>query len=170
MALSRPLISFGGQKIAIDVPHLTFVTGIGGWSAWFCWDAWHASPEVENLILIVPISAAAILLYLFVAAQCFRPVDAPVARESRPRKPLAPGMGVKIAGSMALLAGFVVAGPLVGFDIASFFYMLGMMAFLGERRMLVLLLVPMVFCAVVIYCFNTLLATPLPLLFSRNAS
>ena len=39
-----------------------------------------------------------------------------------------------------------------------------MLLLLGERRILVLVLVPALFCAIVIYCFNTLLATPLPLL------
>ena len=36
----------------------------------------------------------------------------------------------------------------------------------GDRcRILVLLLVPLLFCVAVIYCFSTLLATPLPLFF-----
>jgi len=36
---------------------------------------------------------------------------------------------------------------------------------LGERCIIVLLVVPVLFCAIAIYCFGTLLATPLPLLF-----
>src|SRR5580693_1154679 len=114
-------MTMAGRKIAVDWPHLVFVTGIAGWCVWFCWDAWRSNSGVENLILIVPASAAALLLYLFVVAGCFR---------FEPRLPLAKGFAVKIAGSMALLAAFVVAGPLIGFDIACFVYMLAMLAFL----------------------------------------
>lgn len=49
--------------------------------------------------------------------------------------------------------------------LVSFAYILAMLLFLGERRILVLLLVPALFCAIAIYCFDTILATPLPLLF-----
>jgi hypothetical protein len=153
------------RKISADFPHLALATGIGGWAAWYCWDAWKSSPDVENLILIVPVAAIAILLYLFVAITCFRGA----AREAEHRKPLATGVGFKIAGSMALLAGLVVGGPLIGFDVASFLYMLGMLAFLGERRWYILLLVPLLFCGAAIYCFNSLLATPLPLYFGNNS-
>ena len=77
---------------------------------------------------------------------------------------------MKIAGTMALLAALVVAGPLVGFDVASFVYILGTLLLLGERRIAVLLLVPAVFCIVVVYCFNTILPIPLPLLFLAGAA
>ena len=168
MSSTRPVIEFAGRKIAVDAPHLVFATGIAGWIAWLCRDAWHSSPTVENLILIVPVSAAACLFYLFVAAGCFQLAGVAEDREPSSRKPLAGGVGVKITGSMALLAGLVVAGPLIGFDVACFVYLLATMAFLGERRIIVLLLVPLVFCVAVIYCFSTLLATPLPLFFFRG--
>ena len=153
------------RKLAVDVPHLVFVTCIAAWSAWFCWDSWRSSPDIENLILIVPVSAGAVLLYLFIAAGCFRFTGDAADQETPLRESLARGLGVKIAGSMALLAAFVITGPLIGFDIASFVYIFAMLAFLGERRILVLLLAPLLFCAAAIYCFNELLATPLPLYF-----
>ena len=167
MSAARPVIHLAGRKIAVDVPHLALASGIAGWCAWFCWDAWRSSADVENLIMIVPVSAAAVIFYLFTLPGCFQLVET-LDRE-KPRKPLSAGVGLKITGSMALLAGFVVAGPLVGFDIASFFYMLAMMAFLGERRILMLLLVPLLFCGIAIYCFNNLLSTPLPLFFVHNS-
>jgi hypothetical protein len=77
---------------------------------------------------------------------------------------------LKIAGTMALLAGLVIAGPLIGFDIASFAYILATLLLLGERRIIVLLLVPTLFCIVVIYCFDTILPIPLPLLFMAGGA
>jgi hypothetical protein len=168
MSRACPIINVGGRKVAVEIPHFIFVTALAGWAAWFCWDAWHAGPSIENLILIVPVSALAVILYFFVAASCFLRISES-EEQLVPREPMARGMAVKIAGSMALLGAFVVAGPMIGFDIASFAYMLGMMFFLGERRVLVLLIVPLVFCVAVIYCFNTLLSTPLPLFFGERA-
>jgi Tripartite tricarboxylate transporter TctB family len=165
MTTARPVFHFAGRNIAVDLPHLAFVTGIGAWSAWFCRDAWRSNAGIENLIMIVPVSAVAIVLYLFVAAGCFHVVDDSDAQKNASREPLASGIGVRIAGSMSLLAAYVVAGPWLGFDVATFLYLIAMMAFLGERRVFVLLLVPLVFCVTVIYCFNYLLATPLPLFF-----
>jgi hypothetical protein len=164
MAASLPSFAFRGRTIEVDAPHLAFATAIAGWSAWFCQDAWRAQHDVENLILIVPASAAALVLYAFVAAGCFRAIprgQVPVPA----RRPLEPGIGVKIVGTMAMLGAYALAGPLIGFDVATFAYILAMLLFLGERRIVILVLVPVLFCAVVIYSFGTLLATPLPLLF-----
>jgi hypothetical protein len=163
MALSHPVISLGGSKIAVDVPHLAFVSAIVGWCVWFCRDAWLAQADVENLIMIVPAAVAAGVLYVFVAAGCFKVVGR--ADGFGTRRPLHTGVGVKIAGTMALLAALVVAGPLVGFDIASFVYILATLLLLGERRILILLLAPALFCIVVVYCFDTVLPIPLPLFF-----
>jgi hypothetical protein len=74
MALSHPVLSLGGSKIAVDVPHLAFVTAIVAWCVWFCRDTWLAQADVENIITIVPASVAAGILYVFVAAGCFRAV------------------------------------------------------------------------------------------------
>jgi len=161
-------VNFPGRKLDVDLPHFAFATGIAGWAAWYCWDAWHANAAVENLILILPVSGIAIALYLFVVAGSFKRVDQLNEEASSRRTPVPRKTAVKIAGSMALLAGFVIAGPIIGFDIASFAYMLLMMAFLGERRILVLVLFPMLFSVVIIYCFGTLLSTPLPVLILRG--
>jgi hypothetical protein len=163
MSAANPIIAVKGRKVAIDLPHLAFATAIAGWVAWFCRDAWLSQPDVENMILILPASIFALTTYLFVVASCFK-----VVADGEPaagRAPIAKGVAIKIAGSMILLGGYVVAGPMLGFDISSFVYMLAMMAFLGERRIIPLLVIPLMFCAVVIYGFNILLSTPLPLFF-----
>lgn len=164
MASLHPRLMIGGKTLAVDLPHLAFATAIAGWCAWYCQDAWRAQKDVENLIMIVPASAVALILYVVVAAGCFRVV--PVEDQSPPpsRRPIDRAITYKIAGTMALLAAYVVCAPLFGFDVASFLYVLAMLLLLGERRIVVLVLVPALFCVAVIYCFNTVLATPLPLL------
>lgn len=162
------VVNFPGRRINVDVPHIAFATAIGSWAAWYCWDAWHANAAVENLILILPVSVIAILLYLFVVAGSIKRINFlqqgnPASQSATSRKTV-----IRIAGSMVLLAAFVLAGPLIGFDVATFLYMLLMMAFLGERRPLVLVVVPLLFSVVVIYCFGQLLSTPLPVLILRG--
>ena len=163
-------MKFTGLKIDIDVPHVAFATGIGCWTVWYCWDAWHANAAVENLILILPVSVIAIVLYLFVVAGSIRRIKTPQEENPTPLLRVSRKTSIRIAGSMALLAAFVLTGPLIGFDVASFLYMLIMMAFLGERRPLLLVLVPLLFSVIVIYCFGTLLSTPLPVLILRGQS
>jgi hypothetical protein len=160
---TRPIIMVAGRRIIIDLPHLLFATLIAGWCVWFCRDAWLSRADVENLILIVPASAAAILLYGFVVADCIQAAGG-ADNQAAPRPPLATGFLLKVVGSMIILAFYVVGAPLIGFDVASFAYMLAMLVFLGERRWPILLLAPSLFSAAVIYGFNHLLATPLPLL------
>ena len=164
MASSQPRLTIGGRTIAIDLPHLAFATAIAAWCVWLCQDAWRAQKDVENLIMIVPASAMALILYIVVAAACFHIVSVEDQNPATHRQPLSREIAAKIAGTMVLLAAYVVCAPLFGFDVASFIYILAMLLLLGERRILVLVLLPALFCVIVIYCFNTLLATSLPLL------
>ena len=169
MSRAHPTFQFGDRKVCVDLPHLAFATAIAGWAGWYAWDASHAGAGIENLILIAPASAGALILYLFVAASCCRVVAGAQDVADGLRPSLAAGVGVKVAGSMALLGGLVVAGPLIGFDVACFVYVAAMLAFLGERRVLMLLLVPLIFCAVGIYGFSKLLGTPLPMVLFNGA-
>lgn len=168
MSNARPIVNLLGCKRAIDIPHIAFATGLAGWAVWYCWDAWHANASVENMIMILPVSAIALVLYFFVIAGSIKRVGQANEQIVSSREPHSRRTAIRIAGSMALLAAFVVAAPLVGFDVASFLYMLLMIVFLGERRILVLAIFPLLFTVVVIYCFGTLLATPLPVLILRG--
>src|SRR6516165_4482466 len=106
-------VNFPSRKISVDIPHLAFATFIAGWAGWYCWDAWHANAAVENLVLILPVSGIAVVLYAFVAASSIKRVDKLEAKSAPPHLTPSRKTAVKIAGSMALLAGFVIAGPLV---------------------------------------------------------
>lgn len=86
------------------------------------------------------------------------------------RKPLKPGLARKIAVTMAMLIAFVIVAPTLGFDLGCFVYIAGMLLFAGERRLWILIGVPLIFCGLAIYCFSELLYTPLPLMFFRGDS
>lgn len=150
------------RTVAVDLPHLAFATAIAGWCAWLCFDAWRAHASVENLIMIAPASLGAVILYGFIASSCLRVVSGP---DQTRRRQLGRAEAIKVAGSMALLTAYVVAAPAIGFDVSSFAFLFAMLLLLGERRILVLLLAPALFCAIAIYCFAAILDTPLPLFF-----
>ena len=169
MSDNRSTISWGGRRIAVDAPHLAFVTFIAVWCVWFGLDAFSGRADVENLIMIVPGAIVAFMLYFFVAFGCFHVVGGVVQPEPS-RHPLESGVAIKLIGSMALLVGLVAAGPILGFDAASFLYILAMLLLLGERRIAILLLGPVIFCVVAVYGFNSIVTNPLPLLFFRGAS
>jgi hypothetical protein len=166
----RVIGSVSGRRVAVDLPHLAFATAIAGWCIWYGFDAWHAQRTVSNLILIVPATIGVAIIYLVIAAGCFHTFKPSQTQPASDREPLEPGMGVKVAGTMALLAAFVIAAPTIGFDVACFLYIEGMLLFLGERRIIVLILVPLLFCTLAIYCFSQLLNTPLPLFFFKDLS
>jgi hypothetical protein len=160
-----PVITLAGRRIAVDITHLVFATVIAAWCLWYCLDALHAQRTVSNLIMIVPATIGALIFYLVIAAGCLHILGPDEAHAASERRPLEPGIGVKVAGTMAMLMAFVIVGPTVGFDVACLLYVGGMLFFLGERRMLMLILVPVLFCGIAIYCFSQVLYTPLPLFF-----
>lgn len=152
------------RRIAVDWPDLAFATAIAAWCAWYCADAWAATADVENLILILPAAGVALVLYAVIARGCMRAGIPREARSPPRRKPLDPAIGGKIAGTMAMLMLLAFLGPLVGFDVATFLYILVMLLLLGERRPLVLALAPLLFCIAEIWGFNSILSIPLPML------
>jgi hypothetical protein len=152
------------REAGVDWPHLAFATAIAGWCAWYCWDAWSATADVENLILILPATILVLVLYATIVRACVRARRSSDAGPVLSRKPLDPTIARKIAGTMAMLAALAILGPLVGFDVATYVYILAMLLLLGERRLPVLVLLPLLFCAFEIWGFNTILAIPLPML------
>jgi len=166
---SLPVFRFAGRRVAVDLPHLTFATAIVAWCIWYGLDAWSAQKTTANLIMIVPATICGILLYLVIAKGCFRILETGEGSISGERKRVERSIGVKIAGTMIMLGALVFLGPFIGFDIASFLYVGGMLYFLGERRIPALVLIPLIFCVVAIYAFSQILYTPLPLFFSGGS-
>jgi hypothetical protein len=148
----------GRSRVGVDVPHLLVLLAILGFCARYLFDARAASTDVQNLLLIEP---AALLAFVF-GALILRDVFS-LAPAERPL--LAPGTVGKITGSMLLLAAYVAAMGFVGFDIATAIYVFASLRLLGERRIVVLLAVPILFAAVTIIGFKSVISLPMPLLF-----
>jgi hypothetical protein len=155
-----------GHHVIVDAPHVAFVSAIVAFCAWYLVDARGASINVQNLLLIEPTSILVFVLYVFILrdAVTVERLDDPLTAMPAVREPLTPRFRRRIFGAMALLGLYVLTMAEIGFDIATFLYVLATLLLLGERRVTVLLLVPLLFCAIAIYAFATMLSLPIPLL------
>ena len=154
-----------GHHVIVDAPHVAFVSAIVAFCAWYLVDARGASINVQNLLLIEPTSILVFVLYVFILrdAVTVERLDS-LAAMPAVREPMTPRFRRRIFGAMALLGLYVLTMAEIGFDVATFLYVLATLLLLGERRVMVLLLVPLLFCAIAIYAFGTMLSLPIPLL------
>jgi putative tricarboxylic transport membrane protein len=154
-----------GQQFVVDAPHVAFVSAIVGFCTWYLFDARIASTNVQNLLLVEPAAIVVLVLYVVTLRDAVTVERLGSPRPSvSPREQLTPHFRRRIFGAMALLGLYVLTMAAIGFDLATFLYVLATLRLLGERRLTVLLLVPLLFCAIVIYAFGTLLSLPVPLL------
>jgi hypothetical protein len=152
----------GRRQVCVDLPHLLVLVGIVGFCAWYLQDTRAASLNVQNLMLIEP---AAILAFAC-AVIILRDVVTITAAPAGPfREGLSPSTRFKILGSMATLGCYVGAMPYLGFDVATALYVCASLLVLGERRIVVLLTMPIVFSVVTILLFRQVVSIPLPLFF-----
>jgi hypothetical protein len=139
-----------------------------GFVTWYLTTVTIASATFSNLILIAPVSAAAILLLLYIGWEVIaRPSSvAPTtfsetanASASRFRS----GSIRTITALMGLFALFVATIPYLGFDVSTFFFIGATLWLLGERRVLFSLALALAISAALSIAALTLLTFPMPL-------
>lgn len=123
-------------------------------------DARAVSTRTTNLLLVQPLSILALILAAVVLPGVFvRPdSDETKEREGETRADL--GRYVALIAALGFLAFSLEA---IGFDIATFVFMLIAMAICGERRWLVNLAFSAVFTVLLIYGYGTITPFPFPL-------
>lgn len=154
----------GFYDVAIDVPHLLVLLCIEAFCLWYLLDARAASTDVQNLLLIEPAAFLAFIFFFLILRDIVKIAGAPVAMEPRDR--LARGKIIRVVGSMALLGMYVGAMDFIGFDLATALYVFGSLALLGERRVWVLAITPIVFAGVAVFAFKEVVSIPFPVLLS----
>ncbi|HEX7124390.1 MAG TPA: tripartite tricarboxylate transporter TctB family protein [Thermodesulfobacteriota bacterium] len=159
----------GRYRIRVDPGHLLFVCSVGGYCLWYLADTRAASTSVQNLLLIQPAVAVALLLVLAIlptvvsierAAGPVTPAPQPAQAGSGRRL----GDGLRILGLIALLGLYVLLMTDIGFDAATFLFVGGSLLLLGERRPSLVILLPLVFTALTVYGFKVMLSIPVPTL------
>jgi hypothetical protein len=157
--------ALGGRNVAVDLGHLVFVTALAGWCLWYLLDARSASTDFQNLALIEPVTILILLVWALIARRTIAVTPDPVPHMTTERMPLPMVFRLRIIGSMALLVLYVVVAAYVGFDVGTVLYIGAALYLLGERSPVALIALPLGFCLVAIFVFNTVLATPLPTFF-----
>jgi hypothetical protein len=167
-------MSVKGRRLSIDWGHLVVLALIAGATLWYILDARAVSTDTNNLLLIQPLSIAALILCAVIVPQCFRydddmradeePVTSKEVKASdlmQPKLPTEKVEVIKMLTFAALLGVFVFSLQVVGFDVAMFVFCVIGMAICGERRPLPLILFPLIVTLVVIYGFRALMPYPM---------
>lgn len=166
---------FQGRKVKVDWGHLIVLILIAGATAWYLLDARAVSLKLNNLLLIQPLSIAALILCAVIVPQCFHFADeAEVGKEIRtgenidaadlmqPKLPTERREVIKMLSMGALLGLFVFSLPVLGFDAAIFLFCAIGMMICGERRPVPLILFPAAITVLMVYGFKALMPYPMP--------
>ena len=138
-------------------------------SCWYLNDAYNASSSAENLLLILPAAIVVICLCLWIIGRTLYEVNKARTQqiedkeeEKEEKKP------VSVVGAMSILAAFVLSMDWIGFDAATFLFMIALMFLQGERRPLWLSCFPAVFAILVSLFFEYMIPYPMPMLLGKD--
>ncbi|WP_322895502.1 MULTISPECIES: tripartite tricarboxylate transporter TctB family protein [unclassified Yoonia] len=140
--------------------HLALVTVIVGITIAYIFDARGVSTRATNLLLIQPLAVLIVILAAFVLPGIFPPVTSDEAKmhDGETRMDLARALGIIVA--LGVLA-FTLER--IGFDIATFGFMVVTLAICGERRWWVNLGFSAIFTVALIYGYGAITPFPFPL-------
>lgn len=149
------------QRLVIMWGHLALLAVIAGVVLYYLFDARSVSLRANNLLLVQPGAIIAMILVALVVPQCFRRVDAD-APEARPTDFSDLG---RVAALAAAFGAFVFSLERLGFDVATFLFMVVALFLCGERRWWVILPFSAIFTVGLIYGYGYLIPFPFPLTF-----
>lgn len=140
-----------------------FATALIAFVGWYFIDAWGTSTSVENLILILPVSAICLVLYLLIIAGLWRSRAAPV--DNRAREDAEERVRDRRAVAFLVLTCLYVGGmAYLPFDAVTVVYLAAALWLNGERRWPVVALYSLSFGLFVVLGFQAMLSIPFPTL------
>ncbi len=138
-------------------------------SVWYLWDAYRASARVENLLLILPAAVVVMLLCGWIIGgflvHAGRRTETYLRRCRETPKEKKP---VSVFGAMCILAAYVLCMDWIGFDLATFLFMMALMFLQGERRPLWLGGFSLLFSVLVSLFFEYMIPYPMPMLLGKE--
>lgn len=139
--------------------HLALLAVIAAVVVVYLLDARATSLKINNLLLVQPGSILALILVALVVPQCFKRIPLSEAEE---RKENLSDLG-KVGALAAAFGAFVTTLEVVGFDVATFLFMVVGLFVCGERRWWLILVFSAVFTALLIYGYGAMIPFPFPL-------
>lgn len=160
----------GAYVVTIDPGHLAGVTTIVGLCVWYFFDARRVSDSFDNLLLIAPAAALAVVLYAVIVAR-----DVRIRRADGGEDPAgAPADGAATAGPdwkqfalMGLLAAYVLAMPYAGFDVATAAFVFLALRLEAKQSWRFAALYALAFTVLTVGGLRELLSVPVPTLLDR---
>lgn len=140
--------------------HLLLLTVIVGVVIAYLLDTRAASLRINNLLLVQPASILALILAALVLPGIFPRSE---ATEEEPEKKETTGDLVRVFLLIAALAGLAFSLETIGFDIATFAFMVVALAICGEKRWWVNLGFSAIFTVALIYGYGSITPFPFPL-------
>ncbi len=137
-------------------------------SVWYLYDAYKAEASIENLLLVLPAGIVIICLCLWIAVSHMFATKGKEAAEKKEEKN-GESKEVSVLAAMIILAGYVLSMNYIGFDIATFLFILTLMFLQGERRIYMLIGFSLIFAFLVSLFFEYMIPYPMPMLFGREA-
>ena len=160
-----------------DWEHLVFLAIVLIFLVWYLWTSTVASPTFSNLILIAPVGAFALILTAYIglveiigvrATPSIPQNDQVEARAETTPSRFRAGSLRTITLLMGLFGLFVAAMPYLGFDVASFLFIIATLWLLGERRVIFSLLLALGISAGISIAALALLTFPIPMGIARS--
>lgn len=145
----------GRGRFEVQWGHLALLTLIAGVVIAYLLDARRVSLRTNNLLMIQPMALIALGLVATVVPQCFR-------RATKARGESLSDLA-RIAMLAAAFGAFTLSMERVGFDLATFGFMLVALFVCGERRWWVLLGFSAVFTLLLVLGYGALIPFPFPL-------
>jgi len=130
---------------------------IAAFAVWLADDAVRRSPTLENLVMIVPAAILVVALAVGLAVAALRARDGGADR-------VPASFMLKACVLLLLLVGLVAGFETIGFDTASFLFLLAAPVLLGERRVLPLLAFATLGSAGVVAALRVMLPYDMPTL------
>lgn len=142
-----------GRRIAWG--HLALVTALAAGVIVYLLDARRVSLHPHNLLFLQPVALFALVLAAVIAAGCLRGEShGTAAPTSWPER-------LKVLALVGLFGLFIAGLERIGYDLAAWGFVTAALALGGERRLLVLLLLPPLFTAAAILGFKAMIPYPL---------
>ncbi|WP_375748808.1 tripartite tricarboxylate transporter TctB family protein [Vibrio sp. HN007] len=129
---------------------------------WYTWSAWQASSMVENMILIVPIAAIALLMAIGEMVRQARNNASQVPTEDSEEKSEADSV-MTVLPIIGLFTVYVMSLETIGFDIATTLFVAAFLWHQKERRLVWLVGYSVVFGLLMSVFFAQMLPYPMPM-------
>lgn len=157
------------MKARFNFPELGLASFFLVLGCWYLLDAYRASSSSENMLLILPAAIVVICLCLWIITRTLYNTARVDSAEPKPEKEKSSEKKpVSVLGAMFILAGFVLSMDWIGFDVATFLFMVALMFLQGERRMVWLGVFSLVFSVLVSLFFEYMIPYPMPMLLGRE--